>query len=97
MNIKKIFCKHDYVPWANTHGDWINWTNFRTVMMCTKCGKRNYLKNYIPAPCDYGAVMNWVLCARYDEIELADSLFGKDIVKDKELFSMLFGGESSEV
>lgn len=55
------------------------------------------MKNYIPAPCDYDAVMNWVLCARYDGIELADSLFGKDIVKDKELFNMLFGGESSEV
>lgn len=66
-------------------------------MICSKCGKRKYVKNYIPAPCDYGAIMNWVLCARCEGIEIANSLFSEDIVKDKELFSMLFGGKSSEV
>lgn len=83
-------CKHDYVPWANTHGDWINCTNFRTVLICRKCGKRKYIKDYIYAPLNYGSIWNYLAACKYDGKEFADKNFLNSIFKDKELYIKLF-------
>lgn len=48
---KRLFCKHDYKPHANTHGDLINHIGgYRTLMLCTKCGKTKWKGEYLEAP-----------------------------------------------
>lgn len=88
----KLFCKHDYKPWANVHGDLINWMGgIRTVLYCKKCGKRKYIKDYIEAPLNYNAICNYISVLKYEGKELANELFGDDIFKDVNLYLELFG------
>lgn len=95
---KNLFCKHDYKPWANVYGDLINDVNARTVMQCTKCGKRVFKKEYIRAPIDYNNFMEWAYYMKMfkktnnEEYERrADSLI-KKVCKDVPLFIETFVG-----
>lgn len=73
--VKQLFCKHEYVPFANIHGDLAVEMNFkRTVLICKKCHKRKYIEKYIPAPYSYMQVLK--ACALLKE--------GKDV--EAELF-----------
>lgn len=93
--IKYLFCKHNYKPWANVHGDFINWMNCRTVLICTKCGKRKFIKDYIEAPLNYNNMFNYIALKREGRDDLAESYF-KYIIKDEKLFLELFG-DNNEV
>ena len=45
MNIiKRLFCKHKYEFVRNIFGDEINYTNYRSIWKCSKCGKIKYSK-----------------------------------------------------
>lgn len=85
-------CKHDYQPWANVHGDLINDMNCRTVFLCKNCGKRKFVGDYIPAPLNYSAVLEFC----YLDKKLGDSDAAYETVKDrliknKKQFLELFG------
>lgn len=84
-------CKHEYLPLANTHGDWINHTKFRTVLRCKKCGKLKYVKEYIEAPLNYGALWNYYALRDSFGKDVAYSLVKDYIFKDKEQFMHLWG------
>jgi len=63
---KQLFCKHEYVPFANIHDDLAVEMNFkRTVLICKKCHKRKYISNYIPAPYSYTQILK--VCALLKE------------------------------
>ena len=94
--LKQVFCKHDYKVWANVYGDLRNSLNASTVLYCTKCGKRKYIKEYIEAPVDYNMFFTYVelkLSKDPAQQQLADNLFYSSIIKDKDLFNKTFGGE----
>ena len=45
--LKQIFCNHDYQFYRNTHGDEINFVNYRTVYQCSKCGKFKTVERFV--------------------------------------------------
>ena len=98
--IKQLFCKHDYVPWANIFGDFIHALDgARTVLICRKCGKRKYVKEFINAPLNYNCMFNYIaLMSEGTEraCRLAES-YKEDIFRDKELYIKLFCGGNNEV
>lgn len=99
--IKQLFCKHDYAPWANIFGDFIHvFDGARTVLICRKCGKRKYIKEFINAPLNYNCMFDYiVLTSEGTEkaCKLAES-YKEDIFRDKELYVRLFcKGEEEEV
>lgn len=58
QRFKQLFCKHEYIPLANIHGDLAVELNFkRTVLVCKKCYKRKYIEEYIPAPYSYAHIL----------------------------------------
>lgn len=89
---KKLFCRHDYKPWANVHGDMINKMNCRTVLLCTKCGKRKFIKDYIPAPLNYGAIFDYYYYMALYGADTAMDIVYDSLVKDEELFQKFFRG-----
>lgn len=92
MWLKQLFCKHNYKPWANVHGDAINDLKFRTVLYCTKCGKFKYVSEYIPAPIDYVQAMAYLLALKDHNTKKADKL-KVFIVKDWKMYKEYFGQE----
>ena len=95
--IKQLTCKHEYLPWANVHGDFIHYMGgVRTVLYCPKCGKRKYIKEYIEAPIHYNYLWNYLAAWKYDGKEFADKNFKDGIFKDVELYIKLYGGKEEE-
>jgi len=92
MSLKQLFCKHNYKPWANVHGDAINDLGFRTVLYCTKCKKFKYVSEFIPAPIDYGYAMGYLLALRDHNVKRANELKAF-IVKDWGLYKKYFKEE----
>ena len=92
--VKQLFCKHNYLPYANIYGDFIHWMDGdRTVLLCPKCGKRKYIKEYINAPLSYNALMNYIWYAKWRGEKKAKELFAEDIFKDVEMYLRLFKKE----
>ena len=60
MRIKKLFCKHDYIPFANLYGDLINSLGYRTVFWCKKCGKMRFSEELVPAPVNYNYIVYYL-------------------------------------
>ena len=64
----------------------------RTVLLCRNCGKRKFVRDYIPAPLNYSAVLEFC----YLDKKLGDSTAAYEAVKDrliknKKQFLELFG------
>lgn len=91
---KQLFCKHNYQPWANIYGDLINDLNSRTVLLCPKCKKRKFIKEYIEAPINYNCFFNYCALHRAKS-SLADS-YMDHVFKDKKQFVELFCQDCSE-
>lgn len=88
--IKRLFCKHEYLPYANVFGDHINYMNCRTVLLCPKCGKRKYVGDFIEAPFNYNELMMYIHIAEHDGEETAEKICGDFIVRDRELLHKFF-------
>ena len=89
MQIKKCFCRHDYKVWANIYGDLTaDFKGARTVMLCTKCNKRKYIKDYIEAPVNYNHFIDY--CAiKKSESDVADDYL-ENVFKDKKKYIEMF-------
>lgn len=61
--VKQIFCKHDYKPWANIGNTKVD--NYNTVLLCTKCYKRKYIKEYIKSPYSFDDVIYLLNLLKY--------------------------------
>ena len=96
MKLKQLFCRHDYVPWANIEYPLSNLCKANTVLICKKCGKKKFIKKLIPAPMDYAAILDFYRMCFYTLPSDALDKCIKNIVKDRELFVKYFGHEFDE-
>lgn len=89
----KLFkrCKHEFLPLANTHGDWINHTGFRTMLLCPHCGKVKYVEDYIEAPLDFGSIWNYYELKKHLGADIAYEWVKDTIFKDEKLFINTWG------
>ena len=90
MRIKKLFCKHDYITFANLYGDLINSLGYRTVFWCKKCGKMKFSKELVPAPINYNSLIYYLhLQTILSEEEAWDEVFPQifsDVNQFRELY-----------
>lgn len=56
----KMECKHNFKPWANIFGDGAQalLNGSKTVLMCTKCGKKQFSKEFLIAPLSFNKLIN---------------------------------------
>ena len=58
--IKQLFCKHEYIVLANIDEELQGYfKGCATILGCRKCGKRKYIKEYVPAPFKYSDVLRY--------------------------------------
>ena len=52
-------CKHNYKPWANIIGDEAQalLNGNKTILMCTKCGKKHFSKEFLLAPISFNKLL----------------------------------------
>ncbi len=84
---EQLFCSHDYQLFANVYGDLVHDLNARTVLICKKCGKRKYIKNYIEAPINYNNFLRD--CARYKKTGVL--MIFPETVKNQKQYDEIFG------
>lgn len=48
MDLKKLLCRHDYIVKCNISGYGAWEFGYRTKIRCRKCGKVEYIRDYIP-------------------------------------------------
>ena len=96
MKLKQLFCRHDYVPWANIESPISELCHAKTVLLCKKCGKKKFIKKQLPAPMDYGAILEFYHMCFFIPPEDAIDKCITNIIKDKELFVKYFGHEFDE-
>ena len=90
MRVKKLFCKHDYIPFANLYGDLINSLGCRTVFWCKKCGKMKFSEEFVPAPVNYNLIVYYMhLQDVMPEEEAWDKVF-PDIFSNVRQFKELY-------
>lgn len=88
-------CKHNYIPLANIHGDMIHATGCRTLMICSKCNKIKFIKEYIEAPLSYNAICEFIYFKKAAGEEVAWDRVKDYIFKNKQQFMELFGGNNN--
>lgn len=89
VKFKQLVCKHNYKPWANIYGDIIN--NFngdRTILLCPKCCKRKYIKEFIEAPLNANNLFNYLALEKQKD-PFSDSYLDS-IIKNKDQYQDLF-------
>lgn len=85
-------CKHDYLPWANVHGDLTDDMKCRTVLVCKNCGKKVFKNEYIPAPLNYNAILEfYYLKGKLKDSTAAYEAVEGTLVRNKKQFLELFG------
>ena len=92
---KQLICKHDYIPLANIYGDMIHATGCRTVIICKKCGKIKFVKDFIDAPLVYNAICEFTYFKKVAGEEVAWNRVKDYIFKDINQFIFLFGGRDN--
>lgn len=88
----QVFCRHNYVLFANIYGDLINDLNARTIYICKKCGKRKFEKDYKEAPVNYNKFLQD--CATYKKT--GDLNISSDTIRDTKQYKELFGPKTLE-
>lgn len=90
--LKRLFCRHRYQVFANIYGDLVESLNARTVLMCTKCGKRKFIKKYVEAPINYNSFLRDCSYCRLTGVPQISS----DTVKNPEQYEKLFGPQEGD-
>lgn len=89
IKFKQTICEHEYKPWANIYGDLINdFNGDRTILLCSKCLKRKYIKEYIEAPLNANNLFNYLALEKQKDPFSDDYLEG--IVQNKNQYKELF-------
>lgn len=90
VKFKQVFCKHDYKPWANIYGDIIaDFNHNRTILLCTKCKKRKFIKEFVEAPLNADSLYKYIALNKKKDPFADEDL--KYIIKDKNLYEEYFG------
>lgn len=85
-------CKHDYLPWANVHGELTDDIKCRTVLVCKNCGRKVFTDKYIPAPLNYNAILEfYYLSEKLKDSTVAYEAVEDRLVRNKKQFLDLFG------
>lgn len=77
------FHRHKWFPWANIYGKSAKIMKAQTVLMCSVCGKRKFIKEFIEAPIDYNVVMDFCALALSKGVHEAFEFTKDKIIKNQ--------------
>ena len=90
--LRQTFCRHKYKLFANIYGDLVNQLNARTVMLCSKCGRRKFLKAFIDAPINYNNFLQD--CALYQQTGVLQ--ISQRTLKNSQQYDEIWGPQETD-